>query len=281
MGNHNGILHGCNIRGRKICYIFPDPVGPKRFHDRFLIHQRSSGKIQDDHTVLHLCNGRRTDHSLCALHQRDMNRNIITFPVDIIYIRNVFDVSGKVPCGIHRNIGIVSVHFHAQRRCCIGHQDPDGTKSDHSKFLSHNLIARKCLLLLLRKLRQLLILTFRAYPVKAADNVSGCQKHPCQHQLLDSVGIGARSIENSDSLLGTFPKGNVVDTCSGSSDHTYTFRKFHVVHCCTPHQHRVRIRDIIRPGIIAVKILQSNLRDGIQTMILIHSFNCSPLRIFS
>ena len=210
-----------------------------------------------------------------------MERNIITLSVNVFYICNMFYISGKFPCGIDRNIRIISIHFHPQRRCCIGHQYPDGPKPDNSELPAHDLIARKCFFLLLRKLLQLLILSLRAYPVMPSDDIPGCQEQPCQHHLFYSVGICSRSIKNGDPLLRTFSQRNIVDPCPGPSDYTYTFRKFHVVHRGTPHQHRVRIRDIICLSIIAVKILQSNLRDGIQTMILIHSPTCSPLQIFS
>ena len=209
-----------------------------------------------------------------------MDGNIITLFVNIIYIGNVLHISGKLPCGLYRNIRIISIHFHTKSCCCVCHQNTDCSQTDHTQLFAKKLRSCKPLLLFLSHFLQIFVLSLGPYPVHTSYDISGCQQHTCDHQLFYTIRIGSRCIKYSDSLLRAFSKRNIIDACSCSSDHAELIGEFHIMHHRTSYKDCVCILHLVCLCIIPVKFFKSYLCNIIQAMILIHPTR-SPLQISS
>ena len=271
MGYHDGFSLIHDLRNGEIRYIMTDAVGTERFYHGLLIHQGTAGKVQNHRVRFHLGDCLRSDHASGLVRQRYMNRNIIALFINIVYIHDMFHVAGQLPRRVYRNIRIVSIYLHSQRRSRVCHQDTDGSQADHAQLLAFDLIAGKLFLLLFSQLLQIFVLALGLYPANSSDNIAGSQQKPCQHQFFHSIGVCSRCIEDRDPLLRTFFQRNVVYSGSCSADHAEFLRQFHIVHHRAADQYGVRIRHIVCLRIVSVKFFQSDLRDRIQAMILKHN----------
>ena len=167
-----------------------------------------------------------------------MNSNIVTLFVDIVYISHMVHGTAQTPCCTHRQIGIVSIYFHIQCYRRIGNLDADCPQSDDSQFFSHNLTARKALLLLLRCLCYIRVAAECLYPFDAPYHIPGSQQHAGNYQLLHTVSIRTGSIEHHDPLLRAFVQWNVIDACTGPGHRQKPFRQLHVMHRGRTHERR-------------------------------------------
>src|SRR5699024_9790472 len=105
-------------------------------------------KIQNDHALFHEADGVLVDHSLGIVERGYMYRNIITLFVKFINSGSMMNAARKSPGRIHGNIWIVSIDLHSEMNCRVGHQNSDGTQSDHTQFLTLELCSGKSFLLL-------------------------------------------------------------------------------------------------------------------------------------
>ena len=192
-----------------------------------------------------------------------MNGNVITLPVNIIYIGDMTDIPGQIPGRLHGNIRIVAQNLHSQMNSRIGYLHAYGTQTNDSQFLPLNLMACKLFLLLFRQLGDLLVLPLGLYPVHAADDIPGGQQKSRQHQLLHTVGIGSRRIEHHDSLLGTFSHGNVVDPCSCTGNGVKIIRQIHIMHGRAADQQSICLLDFLYFFILSCKMIQAEFCYGI------------------
>ena len=84
---------------------------------------------------------------------------------------------------------------------CIRDLHADGAQSDNTKLFAADLMTGKFLFRLLHIFGDIFIVLLLLAPVDAADYVSGSQQHASQHQLFDTVCIGARCIEYDNTSL--------------------------------------------------------------------------------
>ena len=158
-----------------------------------------------------------------------MDGNVITLFIDIVHIGDVVDIAGQVPGCLYGNIRVVTQYFHTQVCSRVGHLYADSSKTDDTQLLALNFMACELLLLLFRKLTDILIHALGLYPVHSADDISGCQQHTCQYQLFYTVGIGARRIENYDTLIRAFGQRNIIDSGSGPGDGLQILREIYLM----------------------------------------------------
>ena len=173
-----------------------------------------------------------------------MDRDIIAFPVDIVHILDMMDVSGELPGAVHGNVGIIAVDLHIQIDCRVGHENADGSQADDAELLSFELAAGKMLFLLLGPFSKVLAILFTLDPGDTADDISRSQEQAGQNQLFHAVGIGSRGVEDHDALLRAFFQGNVIDASSGSRHGLQHRRKFHLMHGSAADHDRVGFPDI-------------------------------------
>ena len=203
--------------------------------------------------ILHLCDRIRTYHLLRRIQQWHMNRDVIALPVDLIHFIDMVNLSGKVPCSVDRNIRIVSVDIHSKMDGGICHLYADRSQPDNAKLFALQLTSRKLFLFFFRRRSHIRISVLALRPVRSADDITGCQQHPCKYQLLYAIGIRPRRIEYDNSMLCTFIQRNIVDSCSRAGDGTEPFRQLQLMHFCTSHEHGIRIRKCLRLFIDIIK----------------------------
>ena len=212
-----------------------------------------------------------------------MDRDEITVLINIFDIENMGDLAAQVPCGIYRNIRIISVYIHAQADGRVGYDNTDRAEAYDSELFTLQLSPREFLLLLLRGLGDILIAAVVANPVDAAHDISCCEKHAGKDELFYAVCVGAGRIEYNDALLSAFLQRNVVDTCAGSCDRIERIGKFHVVQRGTSDQKSVCFRGIADLLVFVGEILKSDRGNAVQACKFISHFisPCVPLQIFS
>ena len=125
----------------------------------------------------------------------------------------------------HRKVGIISDHIHAKPVGGVGHFRADRAKPDDTERLSLDFRAGKLLFGLLHGLGDAGIIMIFLYPLDTAGNVAGGQKQTGQHQLLHTVGVGARGVEHDDPASGAFIQRNIVDAGTRPGDGTETIRE--------------------------------------------------------
>ena len=199
-------------------------------------------------------------------------------------MQHMLHVTAQIPCRVYGYIRIVSVHFHAQMLCHVGHPDADRAQAHDTQLLAFDLRTGEILLRLLGVPAYILIILVLFDPLDAAHHVAGSQQHPGDHKLLNAVGIGARRVEDDDSLLGAFVQRNVVHAGPCPGDRQQVLRQLHVMHCGTPDQNTVGFFHFICLLVPVRKFLQTDSRNGIQAMIFKHpyilfSFTAPPTRL--
>ena len=172
------------------------------------------------------------------------------------------DIAGQVPGCLYGNIRVVTQYFHTQVCSRVGHLYADSSKTDDTQLLALNFMACELLLLLFRKLTDILIHALGLYPVHSADDISGCQQHTCQYQLFYTVGIGARRIEDHDTFFAALVNRDVVDASARPGNRRERGGHFHVVHGGGTHHDAVggsyRIPNRVFRRIKAVEAAGSN-----------------------
>ena len=192
----------------------------------------------------------------------------------------MMDTSGKSPCRINRHIRIISIHIHAKVCRCIGNQNSDCSKTDHSKFLSFQLTACKCFLRLFCVFGNIAVFFIFLYPANTANDISGCEQHACQHQFFNSVCVCTRCIKYNNTFFCASLQWNVIHAGSGSCHCFQIFWKFHLMHNSASDQNRICFFRLVYRCIFFCQLIQPHLRDWIQAMIFIHTTD-SPLQISS
>ena len=147
-----------------------------------------------------------------------MKRNIITFLINRLQIFHMMNVARQIPRGIHRHIRIVSIYFHTKMKRRIRHQHANGSKTDHAKLLSFNLLSGKHLFLLLRCLCDILFSGMGLHPLDASDDIAGRQKHPRNHQLFHPVCVRSRRIKDYNSFFRAVFQRNIIHSGSRPCD---------------------------------------------------------------
>ena len=132
-----------------------------------------------------------------------MKGNIITLFENIFHIGDMFDLSGKLPCGIYRNIWIISVYFHTKINRSVGNHCSDGSQTDDTEFLSFDLAAGKLFFLFFCQFSNIFVIFFLFYPFHTAYDITGCKEHAGDYHFFDTVCVGSRCIEYDDTLLCT------------------------------------------------------------------------------
>ena len=215
---HDTILHTCCGRIREITHIASDLTGLHCLYHGFFIYQKISCIIQKDHSILHLCDGLFIDHLFGTLQKRYMNGDIITFPINIIHIGNMCDLSGQVPGRINGYIWIIAIYFHSKMDCGIGYQNTDRSQTDDTQLFTLYFASGKILLFFFCQFGNVFITAFCFYPVDTICQISGCQQKPCNDRLFHTICIGSWSIKDYNPLLCTTLQGNIVHSGSGSGD---------------------------------------------------------------
>ena len=101
----------------------------------------------------------------------------------------------------------------------------------------------------------------RPDPLITADDVTTRQHQTCDYQLLHGIGIGPRSVEDDDALLGAAVERNVVDAGTGTSDGTERRREVHRLHIGGAHQHAGGVVDLVHEGIALPETSGSDTAD--------------------
>ena len=168
-----------------------------------------------------------------------MNRDIITFFIKFIYAFGMMNASGKSPCGIYRNIRIISVNIHSEISCRICNKNTDCAKSDYSELLALDFTSRKSFLSFFGVFCDISIFFILLNPVNTSDDITGCKKKTCNHKFLYPVRICSRCIKYDDSLFCTFFQRDIIYAGSCTADCLQAFVKFHFMHCRTSYQNGV------------------------------------------
>ena len=188
----------------------------------------------------------------------------------------MMNISGKLPCRIYGYVRVISIYFHSQMCRCIRHQNSDRSQTDHSYFFSFQLRSCKSFLLLFCDFCDISVFFVLLHPVDTSDNVTGCQKHSCNYEFFHTICIGSGCIEYYDPFLRTTIQRNIVHTCTCSCHNFQVLRQFHLMHRCTSDQNCVCRLCSLCFLIVLCKFIESNLRDWIQAMILIHTTHFPP-----
>ena len=101
MRNDNSSLYTCNLWCREVSHVMLNLTGYQSIYHSFTVHQHISGKVQYNHAIFHQTDSICIDHALCTVKCRYMNRNIITFTINLIHSSCMVDSSGDLPCRLH------------------------------------------------------------------------------------------------------------------------------------------------------------------------------------
>ncbi len=173
MRDHNAsVLSGSGTVG-EIGHVLADLSLLDSVQNRILVYKQVTGKIEENHPVLHLVDCFLVDHTLCGIHQRHMNRDQITLFINFLHVQNMLHVTAQIPCRIHGYIRVVTVYFHAQMLRHIGHSDTDRTQSDDTQLLTLDFGTCKILLRLLRVLSYILVALVFLHPLDTAYHITG------------------------------------------------------------------------------------------------------------
>ena len=241
VGRNKDSLAACHDGIGEVCYVFLYLAAFQRVDQRFLVYQKISGEVKKNHTVLHFRESVSVDHLPGAVQQRNMDRNIIALAVDLIQGFAVFDRSGKIPCGVDGEIGIVSVNFHSQMGSGIGYKRADCSQSDDTQLLAADLAAGELFFLFLRQLVDVFFILLLSDPLDPAYDITGCKKHSGKHQFLYAVGVGSRCVEHYDTLLRVIVHRNIVYACACAGNSHNRIGNLHVMHFRASDKDSVRV----------------------------------------
>ena len=199
-----------------------------------------------------------------------MNGDVIALAVDLVQALAVFDGSRKVPCCIDGKIWVITIHFHSKTACCVCNHGSNGTKTDDTQLLAHDLASCKLFFLFLSKFIDVFLVFLFGNPFDTANDISGCKEHTCKYKLFYTVCVRSRCVEYNNTFLCVLFNRNVIDTCTSTCNRANALRKFHVMHLRTSYEDRVTLVYSLCFFIIVAKKSQAFFSDRIQAMILEH-----------
>ena len=148
----------------------------------------------------------------------------------------MFDGAGKIPCSINGDVWVISVYFHSKCGSSVCHHCSDGTKTDDTQFLAHDLASCELFFLFLSEFIDVFLVFLFGNPLDTANDITGCKEHTCKNKFLNTVCIGTRCVKYYDTFLCAVFDRNVIDTCTCTCDYFYALRKFHIMHLCTSYK---------------------------------------------
>ena len=250
-GYHAG--HAQHLLGGEVHHVGGNLTALKRGKHIRAVDQPVAGEVQHAHAVLHCREGGSVQHPLGAVQERHVNGHVITRLVNLLGVRHVNDGGRQAPCGTDRQIGVVAVHLHAQRKRGVCHERTDGTQADHAQLLALDFRTGELTLALFHELANALLTLQGGCPLNALHHLAGGKEQPCQHQLLDGVCVGTGSIEYHDSLLAASVNGNVVHAGTRTGDCEQRFGHGKVVHCGRADHHAARALQLLTHGVALSK----------------------------
>ena len=266
----NAAAVACYRRIREIRYITAYLSCINGSNHCLFVNKYIAGHVKNNDALLHLIDGFFGNVALGGIHCRNVNRNDVAVPIDLVDIRHVRDLAGKTPGVLNVYIRVKAVNVHAKIYCRICNTHANGTKTDDAELLAIQLGSCKLLLLLLHLRGDVRIVPVGTNPVNAFNDITGCKKHSCNHKLLHAVCIGAGSIEYDNSLLGAAIQRNVVDPGTCSCDGKQIVREFHVMHLGTADENSGSLLDLIGFFKISVKAACADSGNVIQFCIFEH-----------
>ena len=124
---------------------------------------------------------------------------------------------GQVPCGVHRQVGVVANHVHPQVNGGVSDQGTDVAHPDHGQALAEEFVAVEARLFAFGAQGDVFANVLGA-PVGRFDQVPVGDDHQGDDHFLHRVGVTARGVENGDPLFGAGVERNVVKAGPAAGD---------------------------------------------------------------
>ena len=171
----------------------------------------------------------------------------------------------QIPCGIHAQIGVVAVHFHAQIQRIVGHLGTDRAQADHAQHLAADLGPHKLLFAFFHAFGHVVTALQALAPLRGLGQIAAAGDQAAQHQLGHGIGVGTGGVEHHNALFAAFIQRDIIYTGTGAGNGLQVFAQLHLVHIGTAHQNAVRIGAFHQHlKLIGGQLAQANGRNGIQ-----------------
>ena len=241
MGGEHHVLCADQLGGGEVGDIYAQSVAVQRVDHVGTVDQSAAGEVQQRRAGLHPRQHGGVDHVAGAVHQRDVQRDVVALFQQVGQLRGVLDRAGQLPCVIHGDERVVAEHVHAQRHAHVGHQHADGAQAYYAQRLARQLGAGKLILALFHQLLHVRLTGEGLTPGRAVGDPAGGQQQTGHGQLLDRVGVGAGGVEHHHAGLGHAIQRDVVHARTGACHAQQVFVDLIAVHVGASHEDRVRI----------------------------------------
>ena len=229
---------------REIRHIAGDLPHTQRRQHGVVVHQLAARQIDDAHAGLHFGKFRRAEHMARALVIVYLHQNVVAQTEDGVQIGRVIDLAAEPPRRVHRQIGVVAPHVHAQILGGVCDLGADGSQTDDAKRFAHDLRADVGRLALLHLGGHVLVAGDGVDPGDAAHDVARGDQQRADGQLLDRLGVGPGRVENGDAGLGAALDRDVVRAHARARDGQQPAAERGVVQLCRADEKAVRILGI-------------------------------------
>ena len=271
VGGKDGVLDAHQGRHREVRDVSAQSAGLQGFLDGLGVHQGVAGVVDEGRALLHLGQGGFVHHGTGALGQRYVQGDIVGLAEHFAQVRAVLNRAGQGPSVLHGDVGVIAQHLHAQSIAGVGYHDADGSKTDDAQGLAGNLGADELLLALFHQLGKVRVSGVFLRPGDALGHPAGGHEQGGDHQLLDSVGVGAGGVKDHHTLLGHLVQGDVVDAHAGAADAQKLVLNVHLVHVGAADDDGVRLFDFRADQVLVPRQnVAVDRGNGVQIADLIH-----------
>ena len=126
MGDGNNAINAQHLFGGEVYHICGNLTTCESGQHILAIYEGVTREVQNTNAVLHGFKGLRTNHPLGIRGEGDVNGDIVTVGINLIYICYAVDCWREIPRGLHREVGVITIDLHTQGKGRIRHQDTDG-----------------------------------------------------------------------------------------------------------------------------------------------------------
>ncbi len=169
---HHGVRHAHDLGRGEVGDVGMHLARFQRRRHGRAVHQCVAREVQEHRAVLHDLAGVGVYHADGSLHGRHVDGQVVADAQQVVQFLHVMHGACDVPCCVHRHVGVVAVHVHAQVDGRVGHLRADGPQADDAQLLAHDLAPGEGLLGLFNRLGNVLVARVLAAPRNAARDVA-------------------------------------------------------------------------------------------------------------
>ena len=270
MWQDDGVSHVGGRWIREVAHIAGDEAVIERLGHGLLVHEHVTSQVEHHDATPHLPDGVSAYHPPRLIGGRHVDRDVVTLPKDLIDVGDMANAAIEPPCGVDGEVRVIAQGLHAKARGRVGDDGADGAQADDAEPLARQLDTREPFLDLLGPPHQVRVVTVLAHPLVSPNDVATCKQHAAKDQLLDSVCIGTRGVEDDDALLGAALEGDVVDSRAGTGDGKQPRWKRELEEVGAPHHDGVGLVKVVYEAVALSEAIGADLGDVVHAVDVIH-----------